>query len=236
MLALLATRALLPNARGLECSATPEEEEQMNSVFDALYEHLPRRQRGFIEEHTSMGFAGFLGVSYALSMKISIKEDEHLMVLLYGNVESNYSGMDNADYLLEEYKDACDTQHASGFMLDTETIIQNVTGDYFALIHDRVSDKLIIIRGGASSDLSMNHLYWGTHRDTKNIVFADDQDLVSRLCDQVHVFPLQHMCVFSPGEELKQALLVKKAASKKKIKSGLLKVESANNCIGLSHH
>lgn len=25
MLALLATRALLPNARGLECSATPEE-------------------------------------------------------------------------------------------------------------------------------------------------------------------------------------------------------------------
>ena len=213
----------------------------MNSVFDALYEHLPRRQRGFIEEHTSMGFTGFLGVSYAASLKMSIKEDEHLMVLLYGNVESNCSGMDNADYLLEEYKDACDTHRASGFFLDTETIIQNVTGDFFALIHDRMSDKLIIIRGGgggggASADRSMNHLYCGTDRDTKNAIFADDQDLVSRLCDQVHVFPMQHMCVYSPGEELKQALVVKKKESKKKIRSGLLKVESANNCIGLSHH
>jgi hypothetical protein len=73
-------------------------------------------------------------------------------------------------------------------------------------------------------------------RDTKNAIFADDQDLVSRLCNQVHVFPMQHMCVYSPGEELKQALVVKKKESKKKIRSGLLKVESANNCIGLSHH
>lgn len=209
----------------------------MNSVFDALYEHLPRRQRGFIEEHTSMGFSGFLGVSFALSMKISIKEDAHLMVLLYGSIESNFSGMDNVDYLLEEYKDACDTQNASGFFLDTDAMTQNVTGDFFALIHDRVSDRLIIVRGGTPSDGLMNHLYWGIHLDTKNTVFSDDMDLISRLCDEVHVFPSQHVCVFCPGQDLNHVLLAKKTSSKKKKrKSNLLKVESANNCIGLSHH
>ena len=232
MLALLAQRAgVLPGADGNTSNLTPEEEDVVNEAFDVLYENLPIRMT--VEEHTSMSGHSYFGLAHAHSMYTDfVEHSKGVAVLVSGTVESNYSGMDDVDYVMNEYMDCMDDGKVSGiWTLDTEGLCDNIKGDYIALIYDRAGDRLVILSGEKNNNRS---LFWGWHRDYgKSIMmFSDDEGLLESLCQpgNVHVFPSNHMCVVST--DMFELLPVSRKDCQRTLKrrKGILnKVESANN-------
>jgi hypothetical protein len=235
MLALLSQRALSGTDNTVHL--TPEEEDIVNEAFDVLYENLPIRMS--VEEHTSLGLSGlsYFGLAHAHSMYTDFVENSKggVVVLVSGTVKSNYSGMDDVEYVLNEYMDCMDDGKVSGiWTVDTESLCDNILGDFVALIYDRAGDRLIILSGDGENNRS---LYWGWHRDYAGsiMIFSDDETLLESLCQpgEVHVFPSNHISVVST--DIFELLPVSRKESehtKKKKKWILKKVESANNlCI-----
>jgi len=213
----------------------------VNGVFDTLYEYLPRRQRGFVEEHTSVGTHGsFFSVAYASSMKTLVVEEKKVLAVVCGVVDSNYSGMDDAEYVLNEYKDACDDGRSSGggWMIDVEALAGGLKGDFVALVYDKASDRLVIVRGEGKPGTENGALYWGKHNEAKRmLVFSDEEGILGNVSDTVHAFPKGHVCVVSPLHSTDAFILpvpVLSYLQTKKKKRSIPKVESANNCVGIA--
>lgn len=231
MLALVSQRAqgtssLFPGSRD---NLTPEEEDIVNEVFDVLYDHLPRRM--CVEEHTSLGMLGYsyFGLAYAKSMTTDFVEHRKgIVAIVSGTVVSNYSGMSDADYVMNEYLDSMDDGRMSGsWAVDTDILSENIKGDFVALIYDRGGDRLVILSGQTSTKMT---LFWGWHKEYNNtvLVFSDDEGLLEPLCHQVHVFPSNHVCIVSA--DIFELLPVSHKASQMNRKQKLMnKVESANN-------
>jgi len=93
-------------------------------VFDKLYESLPRRQRGFVQEHISIIQTAFLGIAWAAGESTYLMEEGNVTVFLIGSIdaEHNCSGMDDVEYILNEYRDACDGRQKNGWKLDTKAL------------------------------------------------------------------------------------------------------------------
>lgn len=232
MLALLSQRAsVLPGTEGNASTLTPEEETVVNEAFDVLSERLPIRMS--IEEHTSLGMLGrsYFGLAYAHSMYTDFMEHGNgVVALVSGTIDSNYSGMSDVEYVMNEYLDSMDDGRMSGiWAVDTDILTENIKGDFIALIYDRSGDRLVILRGEVENNRS---LFWGWHKEYGNnvLMFSDDAALLTPLCQQhkVQMFPSNHVCIVSTDIFDLLPVCHKESQSLKK-KRLLSKVESANN-------
>lgn len=230
MLALLSQRTSVLT-EGTSSHLSPEEEDVVNEAFDVLYENLPIRMS--VEEHTSLGMSGhsYFGLAYAHSIYTDFVEHRKgVAVLVSGTVDSNYSGMDDAAYVMNEYLDSMDDGKGSGTLwtLDFDLLSENVKGDFVALIYDRAGDRLVLLSGEGDNNRS---LFWGLHREYGDsvIMLSDDGGLLEALCqpNEVHAFPSNHMCVVSA--DIFKVVPISCTHTKKRKKNILNKVESANN-------
>lgn len=204
------------------------QEEKINAVFDRLYESMPRRQRSLVEEHVSFGPCGFLGIAWAASESTYLMKDHnHVVVLSIGTIESNYSGMEDAEFILNEYQDACNEgKDGMGWTLDTDALAA-IKGNFAFLLYDAKHDRLVVLQNAMQRGAKL--LYCGSDLESGEMVFSDDEALLLDTCANVKRFPKRFVCIYSSGKDI----LVEKPlpASKRR---RLSKVESVTNCLHLA--
>lgn len=81
------------------------QEEYVNENFNKLYESLPKRQRGFVQEHLPGGGAN--GFAWADALTTHVVTDGPLCCLFMGTLLNNPTNLEDGEYILNEYQDAC---------------------------------------------------------------------------------------------------------------------------------
>ncbi|GAB4816207.1 hypothetical protein N2152v2_003253 [Parachlorella kessleri] len=193
---------LSPSKRKL--NETPEDETFVASLLDNLYSSLPRRQRALVNEETWGG----AGLGYVESERHQFATDGDVSVFFAGELVNSPSDLEDADFLLAEYKRTWD--HAS--LLDSSPVMEalaqlevgyyqlvgrlvthesspmmeaQLEGPFAFVIYDRTYGRIIAARDGQGAE----PLVWGTTMLSDGLLFASDRSLIEGECADVDDFP-----------------------------------------------
>lgn len=86
----------------------------MNQLFDRLYEYLPKRQRGFVQEQIAAGPGVFFGCAWADALSSQLANNDDVSVFFMGSIENNPKDLEDAQYILDEYHMACGGPNVAG--------------------------------------------------------------------------------------------------------------------------
>lgn len=208
--------------RKAETTILPEEEEYVNEIFNQLYESLPKRQRGFVQEHLPSGGAN--GFAWADSLTIHMVTAGPFCCLFMGTLLNNPTNLEDGEYILNEYQDACggsalELASEGGPSLD---ICVQLEGPFAFIIHDRVHGRVMAARDGDGAQ----PLFWGTCPRNGALLFASDKSLMSSDCEGVAEFPAGAVFVSQDGST--QGTIATIGATTL-LHPDLCRVESANN-------
>ena len=70
-----------------------------------MYESLPKRQRGFVQEHIPGGGAN--GFAWADALTSQMVHEGQISVLFMGTLLNNPTNFEDGEYILNEYQDTC---------------------------------------------------------------------------------------------------------------------------------
>lgn len=190
------------------------QEETLNELFDSLYDSLPRRQRGFVQEQINVSNGSIFAMAFTASFCSELVNDNSTTVFLWGSFAQNPTDDNDAEHILSEYK--------NGFLPDGQ-----VDGSFFLIIHDKNTDSLLVTR---SMDGSCP-LYWGKSQISDALLFASDIELIQKHCISIEEFPAGG--VFLSGGCTTEGTITTIGA-KSLMSPHLCRIESSNNFVGES--
>jgi len=156
------------------------QEDYVNQLFDRLYEFLPKRQRGFVQEHIAGGGSDmFIGLAWADSYSVQLTHSGDLTVLLMGSIE-NPTDMEDGEYILDEYQNSCGDPFTEGQPPPALDILAQIgdSSGYAFIIFDRQYDRITIARDPEG----LQPLYWGPSQTLDGLVFSSEACLLDADC------------------------------------------------------
>lgn len=190
-----------------------------------------------MEEHFCGGGAGIAWVDSMetrLVIDHSMKDCNHkqneIMVFFKGSLANNPTDMEDAEYLMEEYKNW--SQELSSFWSgDSESqlnLLHDLQGPYAFIIYDKREDGRIMASRDAKG---LEPLFLGTNSDV--LFFASDENLIEGDCSDVQDFPPGHVFISDPASTVGKLYNTIDSGTGGCLKVGDLFSESANNLNGM---
>lgn len=198
----------------------------MNRIFDRLYNSLPKRHRGFVQEHIPGGGAN--GFAWADSLTSQLVHDGDISVLLMGTLANNPTELEDAEYILAEYRDAARMSSVKPASL-MAMLSTNLEGPFAYIIHDRGIGRVLAARDAEGEQ----PLFWGTSLtpDGTLLLFGTDLLLLKDDCKDAAEFPSGAVFVSKPGS-IEGTVCTFGASTL--LQPELCRVESANNIVGFA--
>lgn len=193
-------------------------------MFNQLYESLPKRHRGFVQEHIPGG--GPHGFAYADSLTTQLAVAGPVSVLFTGTLANNPTELEDAAYCLEEYRCAngggTSAALPGGVSLD---LVVQLEGPFAFIIHDRDHGRVLAARDAAAQQ----PLVWARCPRTASLVFASDAALLPPDCEDAEEFPAG--AVFISGDHSLSGRLATFGAETL-LEPALCRAESSTNLSG----
>ena len=209
------------------------QEDYVNQLFDRLYESLPKRQRGFVQEHLSAGSSDvFFGAAWADALSSQLVQGRDVSVLFMGALENNPTDMEDGEYILNEYLDACGGPRGDDQPPSLDVLVQleaNAAQGYAFIIFDRRYGRLTVARDPEGTQ----PLFWGTTAAAGGVLFASDAALLASEeedCSDAAAFPAGAVFISEDGGTAGSVATV---GAKTLLHPDLCRVESANNFVGI---
>ncbi|KAL6779713.1 hypothetical protein ACKKBG_A13425 [Auxenochlorella protothecoides x Auxenochlorella symbiontica] len=172
---------LSPTKRKNTLMVTPEEESFLASLLDNLYSSLPRRQRGYVQEHMFGG--GGNGIAYLASDRHQVATDGDVSVFFKGSLRNPLEDIEEASYILQKYEDDWCTdivRERPNF-----SALQVFQGPFAFVLFDRSCLRIVAGRDAGGEE----PLYWGSALLSDGLLFASDRSLIEADTADAAAFP-----------------------------------------------
>ncbi|KAL4428703.1 hypothetical protein ABPG77_009809 [Micractinium sp. CCAP 211/92] len=148
-------------------SLTPEEEEYVSGILDALFTFVPRRQHAYVTEHYFGG--GSNGIAWLESMTHGLASEGDVSVFFKGTLENNPADCEDADYILQQYH----REKRAGAFQEGPPMdgLAQLRGPWAFIVYDRGNGRIVAARDPAGAE----PLFWGSTRLSEGVLFASDR-------------------------------------------------------------
>ncbi|KAL4447619.1 hypothetical protein ABPG75_004838 [Micractinium tetrahymenae] len=208
-------------------SLTPEEEEYVSGVLDALYSIVPRRQHAYVTEHYFGG--GSNGIAWVESMTHGLASDGDVSAFFKGTLENNPADCEDAEYILAQYKEK---QRKGAFKEEPRMEgLAQLRGPWAFVVFDRSRGRILAARDPAGAE----PLFWGTTLLSEGVLFASEKSLIEGECVDADAFPPGCIFVsddFSTQGRLSPICTDPEAAEQRQQAEALCRVESSSQLQG----
>lgn len=151
-----------------------------------------------------------------------------------GTIANNPSELEDADYLLLEYKADVASGGMSRMLPSLRAVLRNLEGPYAFIIHDRNCGRILAARDVSGEQT----LFWGSNSNggDAGLLFGSDLALLTDDCRNAGEFPSGKLFISNQGsvQGTLKPLDAPVSGNSDGLQPELCKAESRNNLLGMT--